>query len=191
MFADIILFYFKLIPPPISQSEAKHGLLSLIQRGLIPPSAKIAFDPEPIIAQTLNINEKDNLEAAMKKIEYPSPTLNDNIYKLDRTYELQMKLQMNKKIGKVSTDNSSAVSEIAGEKNQQLQKFLKKKMNNSLMKISGSKSNPSCKSDASLTNNQDNPLVIDINWIKRIVVLNLNFWIEFKLKPKASAGNTI
>jgi hypothetical protein len=136
-----------LIPPPISQSEAKHGLLSLLQRGLIPPSAKITFDPEPIITQTLNLNEKDDTEA-MKKIEYPASDLNENIYKLDRNYELQlqMKMKMKKKIhNSIDTNETTSMNEK--------QKYAKKKSTHSSQKL-----NPSLKTELSIQNNE-NPLV--------------------------------
>ena len=35
-------------PPPIAEDDLNRGLLSLIQRGLIPPAAEITIEPSPI-----------------------------------------------------------------------------------------------------------------------------------------------
>ena len=48
---------FQLVPPPVSEAEAKYGLLSIIERGLIPPSSKISFEPLPIAAKQIKPNE--------------------------------------------------------------------------------------------------------------------------------------
>lgn len=45
---DWFFFQPQLVPPPVDPNESKHGLLSLIERGLIPPTAKITFDQFPI-----------------------------------------------------------------------------------------------------------------------------------------------
>ncbi|EDO37640.1 predicted protein, partial [Nematostella vectensis] len=35
-------------PPPISEDDAKKGILSLIERGLIPPAAELTLEPSPV-----------------------------------------------------------------------------------------------------------------------------------------------
>jgi len=35
-------------PPPIEEKDAKRGILSLIQRGLIPPASELTLDPSPV-----------------------------------------------------------------------------------------------------------------------------------------------
>ncbi len=85
------------MPPPIDQSEAKHGLYSLLERGLIPPYAKISFDPEPIVSKVINLAGKDTQEA-FKRVEYTPQTLTENVYKLDRNYEFEVKNRANQKI---------------------------------------------------------------------------------------------
>ena len=38
----------KLAPPAISEDDARKGILSLIERGLIPPAAQLTLDPSPV-----------------------------------------------------------------------------------------------------------------------------------------------
>lgn len=42
----------QLAPPAITEDDARHGILSLLERGLIPPGADLAFEPSPV-KQTL------------------------------------------------------------------------------------------------------------------------------------------
>ncbi len=85
------------MPPPIDQSEAKYGLYSLLERGLIPPCARISFEPEPIVSKVINLAEKDTQEV-FKRIEYSPQTTTEKIYKLDRNYEMEAKKRVNQKI---------------------------------------------------------------------------------------------
>ena len=56
------------MPPAIGDNEAKHGLLSLIERGLIPTSAKIAFYPVPVEAQPIKLGYPDRTSNKLKEI---------------------------------------------------------------------------------------------------------------------------
>ncbi|XP_072037895.1 IQ domain-containing protein H-like [Amphiura filiformis] len=38
----------QLIPPPIQEKDARKGILSLMERGLIPPAAELTLDPNPV-----------------------------------------------------------------------------------------------------------------------------------------------
>lgn len=38
----------KLAPPAITEDDARRGILSLIERGLIPPAAQLTLDPSPV-----------------------------------------------------------------------------------------------------------------------------------------------
>ena len=59
----------KLNPPAISDAEAKYGLLSLIERGLIPSNAKISFHPVPVEALSIKLNQSEkNSSNKLKEI---------------------------------------------------------------------------------------------------------------------------
>ena len=103
--------------PPIDQSEAKHGLYSLLERGLIPPNAKISFEPEPIVSKPISLAEKDNNEV-FKHIEYMPHKQTENVYKLDSVYEMEMKNRI------INQKNSSKKSTPESSEKQH---FLKKK----------------------------------------------------------------
>ena len=56
---------FQLNPPPISEGDAKKGILSLIERGLIPPAAELTLDPSPVrnkMAPLHNPDSKDRIK---------------------------------------------------------------------------------------------------------------------------------
>ena len=44
----IYLSALQLLPPPITEKDARNGILSLIERGLIPPAAELHLDPSPV-----------------------------------------------------------------------------------------------------------------------------------------------
>ena len=48
MYITFILLSLKLAPPAISEDDARKGILSLIERGLIPPAAQLTLDPSPV-----------------------------------------------------------------------------------------------------------------------------------------------
>ena len=48
-FVDINFFLLlQLLPPPISEQDAQRGILSLLERGLVPPAAELHLDPSPV-----------------------------------------------------------------------------------------------------------------------------------------------
>ncbi|KAK7010096.1 IQ domain-containing protein H [Biomphalaria glabrata] len=55
-------------PPPVSDEDAKRGIFSLLERGLIPPAALLTFDPSPIKNKSLQLYNPD------EKIKFPAPT---------------------------------------------------------------------------------------------------------------------
>uniref|UniRef100_A0A1I8JM34 IQ domain-containing protein H n=2 Tax=Macrostomum lignano TaxID=282301 RepID=A0A1I8JM34_9PLAT len=44
-------------PPPITEDDARRGILSLMQRGLIPPASKLTLDPSPIRQRTMLMHD--------------------------------------------------------------------------------------------------------------------------------------
>lgn len=107
------------MPPPIDSAEAKHGLYSLLQRGLIPPTAKISFDPEPIVSNTVALSDKDSHQ--YRHLDYSPQRINENVYKLDRSYETEVQRRINQKLAvQKSTDSNEK------------QNYLKKKTNSNV-----------------------------------------------------------
>ncbi|KAK7478399.1 hypothetical protein BaRGS_00030324 [Batillaria attramentaria] len=49
----------QLAPPPISEDDARKGILSLIERGLIPPAAQLTLDPSPVRHKMLTLHDPD------------------------------------------------------------------------------------------------------------------------------------
>ena len=92
----------------------------------------------------------------MKNIEYPAPKTNENIYKLDRNYEVQLQF-------KLSQQQQQQQQVKANAEALEKQKFLKRRVVNSQNKMVSANSEPSFKSQLSLQNNNDaeNPLVMN------------------------------
>ena len=91
----------------------------------------------------------------MKNIEYTAPSTNENIYKLDRNYEVQLQF-------KLSQQQQQQQQQVkANAEALEKQKYLKKRAANSQNKMVSATSEPSFKSQLSLQNNNDaeNPLV--------------------------------
>ncbi|ELT97689.1 hypothetical protein CAPTEDRAFT_178180 [Capitella teleta] len=64
----------QLLPPPISEDDAQKGILSLIERGLIPPAADLTLDPSPVHHRTAKLHNPTNKE---KKILMPGGLILD------------------------------------------------------------------------------------------------------------------
>ncbi|KAL4227848.1 hypothetical protein ACF0H5_013286 [Mactra antiquata] len=50
----------QLAPPPITEDDARKGILSLIERGLIPPAAQLTLDPSPVKNRTVPLHDPDD-----------------------------------------------------------------------------------------------------------------------------------
>lgn len=50
----------QLAPPPIEEDDARKGILSLIERGLIPPAAQLTLDPSPVKHKTLQLHDPED-----------------------------------------------------------------------------------------------------------------------------------
>lgn len=50
----------QLAPPNITEADARHGILSLLERGLIPPGADLAFEPSPVKQTLAQIHTADD-----------------------------------------------------------------------------------------------------------------------------------
>ena len=57
---SFVASWHKLAPPPISEDDARKGILSLIERGLIPPAAQLTLDPSPVRHKVLMLHDPDN-----------------------------------------------------------------------------------------------------------------------------------
>ncbi|XP_033634327.1 IQ domain-containing protein H-like [Asterias rubens] len=47
----------QLIPPPITEKDARKGILSLMERGLIPPAAELTLDPSPVRQKLVTLHD--------------------------------------------------------------------------------------------------------------------------------------
>ncbi|KAL8616663.1 hypothetical protein ACOMHN_031645 [Nucella lapillus] len=50
----------QLAPPPITEDDARKGIMSLIERGLIPPAAQLTLDPSPVRHKLITLHDPDN-----------------------------------------------------------------------------------------------------------------------------------
>lgn len=50
----------QLAPPPITEDDAKKGILSLIERGLIPPAAQLTLDPSPVRNKMVQLHNPED-----------------------------------------------------------------------------------------------------------------------------------
>ena len=57
--------FIQLLPPAITEEDAQRGILSLIQRGLIPPAADLTLDPSPIKQAMVPLHDpKERLDSS-------------------------------------------------------------------------------------------------------------------------------
>lgn len=97
-----------LIPPSISEQEAKYGLMSLMERGLIPSNAQITFDPQPISAKTIDIKEPKNTP---KKFHIDEFRTQDSKYRLDPS------------VSKLSSTETNTIPSILSRPRESQNKF--------------------------------------------------------------------
>ena len=50
----------QLAPPPITEEDARYGILSLLERGLIPPGADLTLEPSPVKQRLAQIYSSDD-----------------------------------------------------------------------------------------------------------------------------------
>jgi hypothetical protein len=50
---------FQLVPPPFSEEETTLGIISLTDRGLIPPGSQLSIDPPPVQPKTVPLHNAD------------------------------------------------------------------------------------------------------------------------------------
>lgn len=48
-----------LTPPPVEENDAKKGILSLLERGLIPPTAQLTLDPPPVKHRVIQLHDPE------------------------------------------------------------------------------------------------------------------------------------
>lgn len=54
----------QLAPPAITENDAKHGILSLLERGLIPPGAELTLDPSPVRHKLISLHDPGSKKLA-------------------------------------------------------------------------------------------------------------------------------
>jgi len=65
----------KLVSAELIDKDAKYGLYSLLERGLIPPNAKITFEQFPIVAK--QIKQQNENKKVMIRIKEDNSNLVD------------------------------------------------------------------------------------------------------------------
>lgn len=70
-----------LTPPPITEKDAQKGLLSLLQRGLIPPSTEITLEPPPVELKPIPYSEGSQKKKKVIPaiIDFGGPTVSEGI----------------------------------------------------------------------------------------------------------------
>lgn len=77
-YPDKYVFVFvQLAPPPITEEDARKGILSLIERGLIPPAAQLTLDPAPVRHKMAALHDPQEKEAMRL---HPPPPASGNYY---------------------------------------------------------------------------------------------------------------
>lgn len=73
----------QLAPPPISEDDARKGILSLIERGLIPPAAQLTLDPSPVRHKVITLHDPDD-KNKVTPVSEMATTLSSLHYDQDR-----------------------------------------------------------------------------------------------------------
>ncbi|XP_041465321.1 IQ domain-containing protein H-like [Lytechinus variegatus] len=68
----------QLLPPAITEKDAKKGILSLMERGLIPPAAELTLDPSPVRQRLVTLHDPQE----KKETKAGSGPFGDGMYNL-------------------------------------------------------------------------------------------------------------
>ncbi|XP_070542843.1 IQ domain-containing protein H-like [Ptychodera flava] len=97
-----------LIPPPITEKDAKKGILSLLERGLIPPAAELTLDPSPVRHRMIELRDP----AEKKEQKGPAPAIGDGTFNFA---SVKMDLQ-SKPADTISLGSRSRSAKLPSEK---------------------------------------------------------------------------
>ncbi|XP_074650955.1 IQ domain-containing protein H-like isoform X2 [Tubulanus polymorphus] len=108
----------QLAPPAISDEDTRKGILSLLERGLIPPAAELTLDPSPVRHRTAQLHKY--VEKDTRGIPPPAVSLTDGYnmasVKLDTVVRLNEMPSLRKTISSArSRDSKSAGSSRASK----------------------------------------------------------------------------